>query len=141
MKEIRRDFTVVIDVPDEVKPEDCDITVEASASYLGSHEPARASVLPEEPYEVEPELPKPKCPKCGEEIDSLTVSWRAGNIPGYATIVDGKLDTEAIDSVKVWELIVDDSAVYSCPECEETLFKADEEDKAEEFLKNIPSEA
>ena len=34
MKDICRDFTIVIRVPDYVKPEDCEIVIEeASASY------------------------------------------------------------------------------------------------------------
>lgn len=36
MKEVCRDFTVLISVPDDVELKDCEIVIEAKASYLDS---------------------------------------------------------------------------------------------------------
>lgn len=57
MKEVCRDFVLVISVPDDVKPEDCEIVIDkASASYEQgdtniSMDEGDIEIIPEEPYE------------------------------------------------------------------------------------------
>jgi len=60
MKEVCRDFTICMNVPDDVNPEECDIgiiTVDASyKTLMGITIPVsqdELSIIPEEPYEHE----------------------------------------------------------------------------------------
>lgn len=58
MKTVARDFTISIEVPDHIKPEDCEIVImSVSASYLGSagaytKNDAEISIHSEDPYEM-----------------------------------------------------------------------------------------
>ena len=84
------------------------------------------------PGEVVP--PKPKCPKCGKVIDGLSGTYPA-IVCGYASILNGVLDTQFDEQTKVWEIIDEDGAVWCCPECDAELFKAGQEAEMTAFLK------
>ncbi|MBA7638616.1 hypothetical protein ES703_46272 [subsurface metagenome] len=136
VKEIRRDFTLVVGVPDNVRPEECEIIVNtASASFPGGN--AQPSVIAEEPYEVEPEeppKPKPKCPKCGEGVEMLIGAYSA-TVSGWVSILKGELNLQLDENLKSWEIVDEDSVTWHCPHCDEQLFKAGEEDKMTVFLR------
>lgn len=84
------------------------------------------------PKEVVP--PKPKCPKCGKEIDILCSSYQA-IISGWANIVDGELNMQLVEDCKLYELIDEGSVIWSCPECEAELFRAGQEAEMIAFLR------
>lgn len=84
------------------------------------------------PEEVIP--PKPKCPKCGEEIEMLMGVYSA-SVSGWASILNGELNLQLEESFKLRDIIDEDSATWHCPRCDEQLFKAGEEDKMTVFLK------
>lgn len=57
MKNICRDFTIVIGVPDDVKPEDCEIVIDKATAehkqgdkYIEIAED-KIDIIPEEPYD------------------------------------------------------------------------------------------
>ena len=137
MKEIRRDITVVVEVPDYVSVDDVEIVATAEASY--AEQTVETKILAEEPYVVQPEppeVPKPKCPKCAAEISSLNVFWPA-TITGTAEFSNDGLNVEFVDGLNdPHDIAREDEQVYCCPECEAELFKAGEESKVAEFLKN-----
>ncbi len=137
MKEIRRDFTATIEVPDYIGVNDVEIVATVEASY--AEQTVEPRVVAEEPYvvELEPaEAPKPKCPKCGEEIGSLNVYWPA-TVCGTAEFSNDGLNVEFTDGINdLNDIAKEDEQVYCCPECEKELFKAGEEDKVAVFLRN-----
>ncbi len=137
MKEIRRDFTAIVEVPDHIGVDEVEITAKAEASYAG--QTVQPRVLAEEPYEAEPEppeVPKPECPKCGVKIGFLTVYWPA-TVTGTAEFSNDGLNVEFVDEINdLDDIAKEDEQVYCCPECEAQLFKAGEEVKVAEFLKN-----
>lgn len=137
MKEVRRDFTVTAKVPDYIGVDEVEITVTAEASY--AEQTVEPAVVAEEPYVVipePPEAPKPKCPKCGKEIGFLKVCWPA-TVWGTAEFSNDGLNVEFVDEFyNPSDIAEEDKQVYYCPECEEQLFKAGEEDKVAEFLTN-----
>jgi len=137
VKEIRRDFTVVMEVPDHVGADEVEITISPEASY--AEQTVEPRVLAEEPYVAEPEpaeAPKPKCPKCGEEIRFLNVFWPA-TITGMAEFSNDRLNVEFYDGInELNDIAQEDKQVYCCPKCEKELFKAGEEDKVASFLEN-----
>ena len=54
MKKVCRDFTIVVSVPDDVAPEDCEIVITgAEASYQKDDETVQVDeeIIPGEPYE------------------------------------------------------------------------------------------
>lgn len=75
-------------------------------------------------------MSEPRCPSCGEEIDSLDHT-ETKTTSALVTIVDGRLDYETL---KV-EL---DDVRYSCPVCEEVV--ATDEVEAERILKGTHEE-
>lgn len=83
------------------------------------------------PEEVVP--PKPKCPKCGKEIEHLVGVYKA-TASGWVNILDGKLNLQLEEDLKPWEMIDEDSAVWYCPECEAELFRAGQEAEMTAFL-------
>lgn len=139
MKEIRRDFTVVAEVPDYIGVDEVEITITAVASY--AEQTVEPKVLAEEPYVVEPEppeVPKPKCPKCGEEIEFLNVYWPA-TVSGTAEFSNDGLNVEFVDGVNDLEDIAkEDEQVYCCPHCEAEFFKAGQEAEVAAFLQGSP---
>lgn len=80
------------------------------------------------------ETPKPKCPKCGKEIEFLCGDYPAA-VPAKAYISEGELHTDVIDGIRVSDVIEGDVKTWHCPECDAELFKTGEEGKVEEFLK------
>lgn len=133
MKEIRRDFTAVVEVPDDVSVDDVEIVVVAEASATGKPLP-EPTVLAEEPYVVEPEPPKPVCPKCGKEIGYLVVYWPA-TVTGTAEFSNDGLNVEFVDGLNdLNDIAREDEQIYCCPECSEQLFKAGDEDRVADFL-------
>lgn len=78
--------------------------------------------------------PKPKCPKCGKEIEGLMGNYPAV-VGGYASILDGELNLQLNESYHLWELVDEDSVIWSCPECDAELFKAGQEAEMTAFLK------
>jgi len=137
MKEVRRDFTAIVEVPDYVSVGDVEIVATVEASY--AEQTVEARILAEEPYVVEPEpapAPRPKCPKCGKEISFLNVHWPA-TVCGTAEFSNDGLNVEFADGINdLNDIAREDEQVYCCPECDEELFKAGDEDRVANFLKN-----
>lgn len=77
---------------------------------------------------------KPKCPKCGKEIEGLEGSYTA-TVGGYASIFDGELNLQLNEDCKLWELVDEDSVIWYCPECNAELFKAGQEAEMIAFLR------
>lgn len=86
------------------------------------------------PLVGQPKPVKPKCLKCGEEIEMLMGIYSA-TVSGWASILKGELNLQLEESLKLQDIIVEDSATWHCPRCDEQLFKAGEEDKMTVFLK------
>ncbi len=83
-----------------------------------------------------PGLPKPVCPKCGQEISFLNVYWPA-TVVGMAEIVDDGLSVEFQDDTNsLKEIVHRGEEDYHCPVCGAELFKAGEEDIVAGFLKS-----
>jgi len=81
-----------------------------------------------------PKPTKPKCPKCGKEIDVLIGSYSA-IVSGLASIMNGELNVQLDENIKSWDIVTENSETWHCPDCDEQLFKAGDEDKMTAFLK------
>jgi len=79
------------------------------------------------------EPPKPKCPKCGKEISFLEGSYKA-IVSAIASVVDGELNIQLQEDVKPYEIIDEDSVIWCCPECDETLFSAEDADMIDKMI-------
>lgn len=77
------------------------------------------------PQEVIP--PKPKCPRCGAEIESL-VGYYSAVVTGYVKLSGGNLDFWLDDDINDLKDIIDNESVsWHCSVCNEELFRAGEE--------------
>jgi ssDNA-binding Zn-finger/Zn-ribbon topoisomerase 1 len=72
----------------------------------------------------------PKCPKCGEEIDTL-IYWRWEESEYYMWIPEGSEQPE-LERIPRFDEDYDEG--YECPECRALLFKSRGE--AIDFLKS-----
>jgi len=79
---------------------------------------------------VEP--PKPKCPKCGAEVECLVGAYPA-SVPARAYIVDTELYTNIVDT-RISDSIYGEVKSWHCPECDEELFVEGEEGIMAAFL-------
>lgn len=76
---------------------------------------------------------KPICPECGKEIDCLVGSAPAF-IPERAFVLDGRLETEFQDGLKVSDLVDEGPPRWCCPKCDEELFNAADPDCTDKML-------
>lgn len=140
MKKISRDFTAIIEVGDDIDVEEVEMVATIEASYIPSGVSfVEPTVIAGEPYVVEPEpprAPKPICPKCSKEIEHLTAYWPA-TVIGTARFVNGELSVEFTDDNQLNDIVEEDKQAYHCPECDEELFKAGDEDRVIWFLENV----
>lgn len=111
---------------------------EGLIELIGRHIVNEGADLPEEAVP-----PKPKCPKCGEEITML-VCYYPATVTGYVQLEDNRsgLFFRLNDELNDVNELVDDSNVSSCcPNCNAELFMAGEENQDEilAFLKCEPT--
>jgi len=78
--------------------------------------------------------PKPKCPNCGKELDGLEVSYDA-TVGGYASILNGELDISLQEDTNLYDILLENTAIFCCTECGEELFADSEDDRVTAFLK------
>lgn len=135
MKKVCRDVTITVLVPDHADIDDVEIVTTSKASYAGQD--LDGTLVAEPLYMVEPEPPKPICPKCSKEIDSLVVYWPA-TVVGTAEFSNGGLNVEIDHELSnLNDITREDEQTYCCPECDEQLFKAGDEDRVAWFLENV----